>query len=93
MHCLHRFDVMTGRREKGMRIMIAAVTGILGGFIIGVLLSSIIGILSFQLFFKPFGIPFLPYLCALAGAVAVPVIDRRQWQHRRSSKNGSAENK
>jgi hypothetical protein len=91
MHRLHRFYVMTERREKGMRTMIAAVTGILGGFIIGVLLSSVIGIFSFQLFFKPFGIPFLPYLCALAGAVAVPVIDWRQWQHRRSSKKGLAE--
>jgi hypothetical protein len=75
-----------------MRTMIAAVTGIFGGFIIGVLLSSVIGILSFQFFFKPFGIPFLPYLCALAGAVAVPVIDWRQWKHRHSSKNEWADN-
>jgi hypothetical protein len=92
MRRLHRFSVVTGRREKGMRTMIAAVTGIFGGFIIGVLLSSVIGILSFQFFFKPFGIPFFPYLCALAGAVAVPVIDWRQWKHRHSSKNEWADN-
>lgn len=66
-----------------MRLMIASVVGLIGGFIIGVALSSFIGIISFKLFLKPFGIQYLPYICALAGAVVVPVVDWRQWKYRR----------
>lgn len=60
-----------------MRAFIAMIVGIIGGFVLGVALSSIIGIISVTAFGSPFGIKFLPYYIAVLCAIVVPIVDAR----------------
>jgi len=60
-----------------MRAFIAIIVGVIGGFVLGVALSSIIGIISVTVFGSPFGIKFLPYYMAVLCAVLVPIVDAR----------------
>ncbi|WRP05567.1 DUF5957 family protein [Rossellomorea aquimaris] len=58
-----------------MRTFAAIILGLIGGFILGIALSSVIGIISMGLFNQPFGIKYLPYFTAVICAFLVPVMD------------------
>lgn len=60
-----------------MRVILAVLVGIIGGFILGIALSSFLGVFGMILFDKPLGIKYLPYFTSLLCAVAVPAIDRQ----------------
>ncbi|WP_066186970.1 DUF5957 family protein [Gracilibacillus timonensis] len=61
-----------------MRTMLAIIIGIVGGFIVGIALSSLIGIIGMTVFGVPLGIKFLPYYMAVICAVLVPIVDSRR---------------
>jgi hypothetical protein len=65
-----------------MRVFAAVLLGVLGGFVLGIALSSVIGIVSMGVFNQPFGIKFLPYFTAVICAVLVPVIDQKSVKKR-----------
>lgn len=58
-----------------MRTFIAVLVGLIGGFMIGIALSSSIGIMGMLLFNQPIGIKYLPYFTAILCAVIVPMMD------------------
>lgn len=60
-----------------MRSFIAVLVGIIGGFVLGIALSSIIGIFSMTVFGEPFGIKFLPYYTSIICAIIVPIMDAK----------------
>lgn len=66
---------------KIMRILLAILVGSIGGFLLGIALSSMIGVIGMGLFKQPIGIKFLPYYTAALCAVIVPV-----WECRRLKK-------
>jgi hypothetical protein len=66
-----------------MRGFAAMLLGFFGGFILGIALSSVIGIISMGLFSHPFGIKYLPYFTAVICAVVVPVMDKRSLKNKR----------
>ncbi|MGN8646528.1 DUF5957 family protein [Gracilibacillus sp. HCP3S3_G5_1] len=61
-----------------MRVFIAIIVGLIGGFVLGIALSSLIGILGMTIFNTPIGIKFLPYYTAIICAILVPFLDRKQ---------------
>ncbi|GIN58533.1 DUF5957 family protein [Lederbergia ruris] len=60
-----------------MRLFLAVIVGIIGGFIVGIALSSFIGILGMVLWNEPMGIKFLPYFTSFVCAILVPLIDHK----------------
>ncbi|WP_449538564.1 DUF5957 family protein [Ferdinandcohnia sp. Marseille-Q9671] len=60
-----------------MRMFIAVIVGIIGGFVLGIALSSFIGIVGITLFDKPIGIKYLSYYCSLICAILVPILDNK----------------
>jgi hypothetical protein len=60
-----------------MRILIALVVGLAGGFLLGLVLSQVIAIVGLLLVNQPIGIKFLPIYLALAGAVIAPIVEAR----------------
>ncbi|SET00732.1 hypothetical protein SAMN05216389_104144 [Oceanobacillus limi] len=60
-----------------MRAFIGMIVGIIGGFVLGIALSSFIGILGMMVFNQPMGIKFLPYFTAILCAVLVPYLDHK----------------
>ncbi len=60
-----------------MRIFLGILIGLIGGFILGIALSSFIGVLGMILFNEPFGIKYLPYFTAMLCAIVVPIIDQK----------------
>ncbi|WP_342389194.1 DUF5957 family protein [Salinicoccus bachuensis] len=60
-----------------MRIFLAMIVGVVGGFILGIALSSMIGVLGMMVFNQPVGIKYLPYFTALGCAILVPMIDHK----------------
>ncbi|WP_099156653.1 DUF5957 family protein [Virgibacillus ndiopensis] len=60
-----------------MRSFLTIIVGLVGGFILGIALSSFIGIIGLTLLDSPVGIKFLPYYTAIICAVLVPVIDKK----------------
>ncbi|MUK89403.1 hypothetical protein GMD78_13625 [Ornithinibacillus sp. L9] len=60
-----------------MRAFIGVIVGIIGGFILGIALSSFIGIFGMVVFNQAMGIKYLPYLTAIICAVLVPIIDQK----------------
>lgn len=69
-----------------MRTFIAIIVGLIGGFVLGVALSSFIGIISVTLFQSPFGIKFLPYYAAVLCAILVPIIDAKSVSKRKQDR-------
>ncbi len=61
-----------------MRTFVAVVIGLVGGFIAGIVLSDIIGIVGFLLFDRPVGIKFLSLFCAVVCAIIVPIVAQRR---------------
>lgn len=60
-----------------MRIFLSILVGIIGGFVLGIALSSFIGVLGMILFNEPMGIKYLSYYTAFICAVVVPIIDQK----------------
>lgn len=60
-----------------MRVLIALVIGLAGGFLLGLVLSQVIAIAGLLLFDQLVGIKFLPIYLAVAGAVIAPLVEAR----------------
>jgi uncharacterized membrane protein YeaQ/YmgE (transglycosylase-associated protein family) len=60
-----------------MRIFLGILVGLIGGFVLGIALSSFIGVLGMILFNEPLGIKYLSYFTAIICAVVVPMIDQK----------------
>lgn len=60
-----------------MRIFLGIIVGLIGGFVLGIALSSFIGVMGMMLFNEPLGIKYLSYFTALICAVVVPIIDQK----------------
>jgi hypothetical protein len=60
-----------------MRAVGVTILGIIGGFVAGLVLSDLIGIVGMLVFGTAAGLKFLPVYLALAGAVAAPLLHRR----------------
>ncbi|TMV51437.1 hypothetical protein FE783_06570 [Paenibacillus mesophilus] len=58
-----------------MKTLIVVLFGLIGGYVFGIVLAEIVGIVSFLLFDRPVGVKFLPILfavlCAVVGSVSV----------------------
>src|ERR671913_244515 len=61
----------------GIRTMVAALLGLIGGVIAGVALSEIIGIVGYLVFDSAVGIKLLPIYLAILFAVVALVVDAR----------------
>ncbi|CDQ39988.1 MULTISPECIES: DUF5957 family protein [Virgibacillus] len=61
-----------------MRIFLGILVGLIGGFVLGIALSSFIGVLGMILFNEPIGIKYLSYFTTIICAVIVPIIDKKQ---------------
>ena len=61
-----------------MRIFIVIIVGLIGGFILGIALSSFIGMIGVTVFDKPMGIKYLPYLTSFICAIVVPMIEYKR---------------
>lgn len=64
-----------------MRTFLTILVGLLGGFVIGIALSSMIGIFGMLFLNEPIGIKFLPYFTALLCAIIVPMIEQKSRNH------------
>lgn len=60
-----------------MRVVIALVVGVAGGFALGLVLSQVIAVVGLLLFDQLVGIKFLPIYLAIAGAVIAPLVEAR----------------
>ena len=60
-----------------MRLLLVVLVGCIGGFILGIALSELIGIFGMVLFDKPIGIKYLPFYTAILCAVVVPIISQK----------------
>ena len=60
-----------------MRTMLAITVGLIGGFVLGIALSSFIGVISYMFLDEAVGFKFLPYLTSLIGAIATPILDKK----------------
>ncbi|GAA0609370.1 hypothetical protein GCM10009001_28520 [Virgibacillus siamensis] len=60
-----------------MRIFFGILVGLIGGFVLGIALSSFIGVLGMILFNEPLGIKYLSYFTAIICAVVVPFMDQK----------------
>jgi hypothetical protein len=65
-----------------MRIFIAILVGIIGGFVLGIALSSFIGVLGMILFNEPMGVKYLSYYTSIICAILVPIIDQKSLKTR-----------
>jgi Family of unknown function (DUF5957) len=65
-----------------MKTAITAVIGLVAGFLAGILLSDIIGIVGFLMFGRAIGIKYLPIYLAVSFAVVAPAA--RAWIRRRT---------
>jgi hypothetical protein len=60
-----------------MKAAVAVVVGLVTGFLVGIVLSEIIGVVGFVLTRHPVGIRYLPIYLAIGFAVAAPVVRAR----------------
>lgn len=64
-----------------MRTLIAVLLGLAGGFLAGIVISQIVGIVGVLVFQQAVGIKFLPVYTAIVGAIAATLIVRRTEQN------------
>lgn len=57
-----------------MRMLIAILLGLAGGFLAGIVISQIVGIVGLLVFHQAIGIKFLPIYTAIIGAIAGPFL-------------------
>lgn len=60
-----------------MRTGFVVFVGLITGFLAGILLSALIGLVSLLIFDDATGIRFLPLYLAIQGAVVAPLVARR----------------
>jgi len=60
-----------------MRTVVVTVLGLIGGFLVGIVVSEIIGIIGFLLFDSIVGFRFLPVISAVVAAAAAVIVNRR----------------
>ena len=60
-----------------MKTSAAVLAGMITGFVLGIVLSEIIGIVGFVLTQRPAGIKYLPIYVAIACGVAAPLVRAR----------------
>jgi hypothetical protein len=65
------------REEIVTRTIVAALLGLIGGIVAGLILSEIIGIAGYLLFGSAIGIKFLPIYLAVLFTVVAPAVDMR----------------
>jgi TRAP-type C4-dicarboxylate transport system permease small subunit len=65
-----------------MRTSLSIIAGLAGGFILGIAISSFIGVIGMYVFHDPIGIKYLPFYTAVIGAVLVPIIDQKNQKPR-----------
>lgn len=68
------------RKERGWVHWILC--GAIGGFVLGILLTNLVGIISFVMFGVPMGIKFFPFYLALISSLIVPL-----WMNKRKDSN------
>jgi hypothetical protein len=68
-----------------MRTVVMIVIGLIGGFLGGLILSELIGIVGVLLFDRAIGIRFLPLYLAVVGAVAAPIVDAQSHRARKAA--------
>ncbi|MCR2822295.1 DUF5957 family protein [Lederbergia panacisoli] len=56
-----------------MKLIISIFVGIIGGLVLGIALSSMIGIFGIVFLNQPIGIKYLPFYTAILCAVVVPI--------------------
>lgn len=61
-----------------MRLFLFVFIGLVGGFLLGIALSSMIGIIGMWFIGQPIGIKYLPYFTAILCAIVVPAIDQKR---------------
>jgi hypothetical protein len=61
-----------------MRLFLSVFVGLVGGFLLGIALSSMIGIIGIWFVGQPIGIKYLPYFTAILCAIVVPAIDQKR---------------
>lgn len=61
-----------------MKIFVAIIIGLIGGFILGVALSSFLGIFGMTVLNQPLGIKYLPYITAFICAIVLPVLEYKK---------------
>ncbi len=66
-----------------MRAAALAALGVVGGFVVGVVLSDLIAMVGVFVFDRVAGVRFLPLYLAVACAVGGPPLDRRSRSRRR----------
>ena len=60
-----------------MRAVVVSVVALIGGFLVGIVLSEVIGVVGLLVFEDVVGIKFLPLVTALVAAAAAVVVDLR----------------
>jgi hypothetical protein len=60
-----------------MRAVVVAVVALIGGFLAGIVLSEVIGVVGLLVFEDVVGIKFLPVVTALVAAAAAVVVNLR----------------
>lgn len=61
-----------------MRLFLFIFIGLVGGFLLGIALSSMIGIIGMWFIGQPIGIKYLPYFTAILCAIVVPALDQKR---------------
>ena len=57
-----------------MKFLLTVLIGFIGGFILGIALSEIIGIFGMVIFNTAMGIKYLPFYTAMLCAIVLPII-------------------
>jgi len=66
-----------------MRMLIAVLLGLAGGFLAGIVISQLVGIVGVLVLHQAIGIKFLPIYTAIIGAIVAPLLARRAAQNMR----------
>ncbi len=66
-----------------MRMLIVVLLGLAGGFLAGIVISQLVGIVGVLVFHQAIGVKFLPVYTAIIGAIAAPFLAGRFEQNMR----------
>lgn len=66
-----------------MRMLIVVLLGLAGGFLAGIVISQLVGIVGVLVFHQAIGVKFLPVYTAIIGAIAAPFLTGRFEQNMR----------
>ena len=66
-----------------MRMLIVVLLGLAGGFLAGIVISQLVGIVGVLVFHQAIGVKFLPVYTSIIGAIAAPFLAGRFEQNMR----------